>query len=79
MGLIKYQPDLQEKLGEKQILPSGSEEETEIRAASILACEKLKHFLGCGNAVELDFYLWVNLKVLTNLVLLSFLGAFAKD
>lgn len=58
MGLIKYRPDLQEKLKNKEILPSGSVGEAEIRAASIISCEKLKSLLNCSNAVELDFYLW---------------------
>lgn len=58
MGLIKYRPDLQEKLKNKEILPSGSVGEAEIRAASIISCEKLKSLLNCRNAVELDFYLW---------------------
>ena len=62
MGLIKYQPRLQEKLRNKELLPSGSKEEAEIRACSIIACEKLKVHLKCRNAVDLDFYLWVNQK-----------------
>lgn len=59
LDLIKYRPHLKLKLYKKEILPSGSKEEAEIRAISIIACEKLKKLLSCNNAVELDFYLWV--------------------
>lgn len=58
IGLIKYDKILQCKLHEKKLIES--KEESEIRAASIIACEKLKNLLNCCcNAVELDYYLWV--------------------
>lgn len=60
MGLIKYNQSLKDKLNNKELIGFGSEEELEIRAASIIACEKLKDSLGFCNSVELDFYLWVN-------------------
>ena len=58
MGLIKYDEIVKSHLNKKELI--GSNEEAEIRAASIIACEKLKFFLNCCNSVELDFYLWVN-------------------
>lgn len=57
MGLIQYDSFLQAKLFREEIVTL--EEEAEIRAAAIIACEKLKQELNCCNAVELDFYLWV--------------------
>lgn len=57
MGLIKYKQSLSDKMMRKEIV--SDEEECEIRAASIICCEKLKNLLGCKNSVELDFYLWV--------------------
>lgn len=60
MSLIKYDKILKDHLHKKELI--GSKEEVEIRAASIIACEKLKNLLKCCNSVELDFYLWVNIK-----------------
>ena len=57
MGLIKYKQPLKDKIIRKEIV--SSEEECEIRAASIISCEKLRKLLDCCNSVELDFYLWV--------------------
>lgn len=59
MSLIKYDQSLQDQLNKRELIQS-KEEEAEIRAASIIACEKLKDILGFCNSVELDFYLWVN-------------------
>lgn len=58
MSLIKYDEILKDHLYKKELI--GSKDEAEIRAASIIACEKLKKLLNCCNSVELDFYLWVN-------------------
>lgn len=60
MGLIKYHQSLKDQLNKKELIGFGSKAEVEIRAASIIACEKLKDMLGFCNSVELDFYLWVN-------------------
>jgi hypothetical protein len=58
MDLIKYDETLKAHLNKKELIES--REESEIRAASIIACEKLKKLLNSCNSVELDFYLWVN-------------------
>ena len=63
MGLIKYNQPLKDKLMSKELV--SSDEECEIRSASIVCCEKLRSLLGCCNSVELDFYLWVILILLS--------------
>lgn len=75
MGLIRYNQSLQDQLNRKVLIPS--RQEAEIRAASIIACEKLKDLLGCCNSVELDFYLWVTSKKKSQFLLL--LGIFTKN
>ena len=79
MGLIKYKQTLKDKLAKKEIV--SSEEECEIRAASIISCEKLRVWLGCCNSVELDFYLWVIIIMESHCVYIGFdiLGIFSKN
>ncbi|XP_026492594.2 queuosine 5'-phosphate N-glycosylase/hydrolase [Vanessa tameamea] len=68
-GVMSYSNELMEKLKKDHILPSGSEEEIEIRGCSIHAVELLKHNLqelitSTGLSVEvpnsslIDYYLW---------------------
>lgn len=58
LNIITYSKDLEVKLQSHTLLPSGSREEIEIRAASIIACEKLLSFFTDSSAVELDYFLW---------------------
>lgn len=62
MGILSYQPDLAERIDQRQDLVPGSEEEIEIRAMTLWAVEGLKEaFLGCGKevtAVWVDHWLW---------------------
>lgn len=62
LKLIVYGAELLEKVSAGQILRSGSLEEVEIRAASIVAADRLLNEMqkmdATVNAVLLDFYLW---------------------
>ena len=42
LGILKLNSGLEDKLNSKKIIPHGSDEEVEIRAATIVAVEKLK-------------------------------------
>jgi len=57
LGVLEYDPGLAEKLDEYQILESGSQEEVEIRAATIWSGELLAHQAGIM-PVETDNVLW---------------------
>jgi len=65
--VLHYSPPLQEKITQGVVLPPGSEEEVEIRAATVQAVESLKEEIsrssssgGGGRiiAVVLDWLLW---------------------
>ncbi|KIO16714.1 hypothetical protein M407DRAFT_85713, partial [Tulasnella calospora MUT 4182] len=68
LGIIDYAPEILEQLKSGQLLPHGSESEVAIRAASILAVERVKeaiadiHGAGASNdevtSVLIDFFLW---------------------
>ena len=59
LGLLKYDDILMSTLKDHPHLPSGSDEEVEIRGCSIEAVEKLKTFLGDQTpAYIIDFALW---------------------
>jgi hypothetical protein len=62
LGVLKYAPELRAKVEAKQELAAGSEEEVEIRAASIEAVERLRRAMSDAGtrllSVELDWLLW---------------------
>eukprot|EP00727_Mastigamoeba_balamuthi_P012089 m51a1_g7502 hypothetical protein (369) ;mRNA; f:276477-278627 len=58
-GALVYSPDLDARVRARQELCAGSEEEVEIRAATVQAVEALRAMLGGGlTAVEVDWLLW---------------------
>ena len=61
-GILEYEPTLAERIDAGEQLPMGSEEEVEIRASTIWACELLRQeMLKQGhamNATEIDQRLW---------------------
>ena len=61
-GALKYAPDLAERVDRKVEIPSGSDEEIEIRAATIAAVERLRSLLAerghALNSVQIDWALW---------------------
>ncbi len=62
LGILRYSPDLAEKIDRRQELPASSEEEIEIRAHTIWAIELLKQELEkLGHKLrsfEIDWLLW---------------------
>jgi len=63
LGILRYGRDLADRIDAGRELPSGSREEIEIRAATIVAVEKLKeafHRRGAGHvtSVHVDHWLW---------------------
>jgi hypothetical protein len=62
LGLLVYRPELASRVDQRVPLPSGSDEEIEIRAATIWAVELLRLALAelavHRSAVELDWLLW---------------------
>ncbi len=62
-GVIEYHPTLAERVDNQELLEAGSEEEVEIRAATIWACELLRRSLErqgyTMNALEIDQRLWI--------------------
>jgi len=56
-GVLEYAPSLREKIDNYEILPSGSQEEIEIRASTIWAGELIAFFSGFLPA-EVDNVLW---------------------
>ena len=64
-GILVYSGELQGKIDGKVTLQSGSEEEVEIRAHSVVAVEKMKLILNAGReeskkvkSIEVDWFLW---------------------
>ncbi|XP_061708289.1 queuosine 5'-phosphate N-glycosylase/hydrolase [Cydia pomonella] len=68
-GALSYSEELMEKLKRDELLPSGSEQEVEIRGCSIHAVELLKKMLSSSTKLEgsstldlnssyIDYYLW---------------------
>lgn len=61
-GVLRYAPDLIERIEVEELLPSGSPEEVEIRACSVHAVELIKAELArSGSPVtahQLDYWLW---------------------
>jgi hypothetical protein len=62
LGLLTYLPSLAEKVDARFLLPPGSREEVEIRAATVWAVESLRRELARHGsslrAFELDWWLW---------------------
>ena len=62
-GVLEYAPELAQRIDNQELLLPGREEEVELRAATIWACELLKHEMSCISglaitAVEVDQLLW---------------------
>jgi hypothetical protein len=62
-GVLEYAPALSQRIDSQELLQSGGEEEVEIRAATICACEILSHEMSrlsrlSITAVEIDQLLW---------------------
>ncbi len=62
-GVLEYHPTLAERIDNKELLEPGSEEEVELRAATIWACELLRREMAHSGrsitAVEVDQRLWL--------------------
>lgn len=62
-GVLIYAPDLAERIDRMELLPEGSREEVEIRAATVWAGELLRRALRVrgiqARATEIDYRLWV--------------------
>ncbi len=62
LGVISYHPDLELRIDQREHLPAGSEEEVEIRAATIWAVEALRetfHQAGISTySMDVDQWLW---------------------
>src|SRR5579863_2494966 len=62
-GILEYHPALAERIDNQELLTAGSEEEIELRAATIWGCELLRremaHQGGVLTASEVDLRLWL--------------------
>lgn len=62
LGILRYSPDLADRIHRLDRLAPGSQEEIEIRAATIWACEWLRQALGASQtaytASDVDWLLW---------------------
>nr|BBH92526.1 hypothetical protein KTA_07250 [Thermogemmatispora argillosa] len=62
-GVLEYDPSLAERIDRQEPLPAGSEEEIEIRATTVWACELLRQALATRGlflkAIEIDQQLWL--------------------
>ncbi len=65
-GILEYQPSLARRIDAQELLEAGSEEEVELRAATIWACELLRrelashdHPMNTMTAAEIDLRLWL--------------------
>ncbi len=61
-GILSYQPDLVERIARRELIPAGSAEEIEIRAATLWAVEALRVALARlgreRTASDIDWLLW---------------------
>lgn len=61
-GVLRYAETLAEKVDKRIEIPAGSDEEIEIRAATIVAVEQIREILDerdfCLNSVQIDWALW---------------------
>jgi len=62
LGLMQFSQELEDKVNDRRLLDAGSREETEIRVATVAACDKLIEVTcakgGDIDALKLDFWLW---------------------
>lgn len=58
MGVLVYSEDLAEKVDNLEELAPGAGKEVEIRAATVIAVEKMRESLPGASAMELDHRLW---------------------
>lgn len=58
LGIIEYSQDIQNKINNKQLISKDSPEEKAIRAATIIACEKISEQYKIS-APDLDYWLWL--------------------
>jgi hypothetical protein len=65
MGVLQYSDDLHDTIWEGRLIPSGSRQECEIRASTIMACRMLAKEIGCMQS-DVDTALWYNRKACTN-------------
>lgn len=56
-GVLRYSQSLSMKVNIGELIPPGSSEECEIRAASILACDRISELSGWTTSA-VDYYLW---------------------
>lgn len=63
-GCISYCPDLKKQINFNKLIPKGSIEECEIRAATVMTCKKLCEITG-WNIAEVDGFLWLKRKEVT--------------
>jgi hypothetical protein len=61
LGVLEYSPELTTHIENHELIPAGSLMECEIRAASILACEKLARAADCMMC-DVDTFLWIRRK-----------------
>jgi hypothetical protein len=61
LGCISYSYLLSEKIQAGELLPAGSLEECELRAATVITCAKLAEFSGC-KMCDIDTFLWLKSK-----------------
>jgi hypothetical protein len=62
-GILEYHPSLAQRIDAQELLEAGSEEEVELRAATVWACELLQRELARHDhpmtAAEIDMRLWL--------------------
>jgi hypothetical protein len=69
-GVLEYHPSLARRVDDLELLAAGSEEEIEIRAATIWACELLRQSMAAQqpiSAAEIDARLWLLSQNLTGM------------
>lgn len=71
-GVLEYHPALAERIDRQELLEPGDEEEVQIRAATIWACELLRQAISATTgeletAADIDAQLWLLSQVTTNM------------
>lgn len=63
LGVLEYYPTLAERIDNQELLEPGTEEEIEVRAATVWACELLREEIArqghSVTAAQIDQYLWL--------------------
>jgi len=57
-GVLRYDTDLLDRINREELIPSGSQEEREIRGCALHAVELLRQHLPGVTAMQLDYVLW---------------------